>query len=537
MNRFTAWLIRALVPPAPAPTEPPGSAAPRTGMFSTDLPARKLPTAADLARVAFPRTCKDVRCVDTAGAAMDSDDWNTPSFKQAWNLQMGGVSPELLGWFGSQSFIGYQMCAILAQHWLVDRACTMPARDATRVGYKVLADGGQALPPAQVEYIKQLDKRFGARVQAREFVRNCRIFGIRIALFEVDSLDPEYYEKPFNPDGVAPGSYKGISQVDPYWITPELDSTAAADPASRHFYEPTYWRISGRRYHRSHLVLIRTCDVPDVLKPTYYYGGVPLPQQIYERVYAAERTANEAPQLALTKRLNVIEGVNMEALAGDQDRAEENMERAASWRNNYGYQFLGGEEKLVQHDTSLADFDTIVMGQYTIVAAIAGPIPVTKLMGTSPKGMDATGESEETNYHELLESILEHDVRPLLERHHLLCMRSYVAPKFGIAPVALQLEFEKLDAETAEEASNRRKVDADRDKALAETGAIDGLDIRNRLIKDPDSDYTGIEAAEPEGPRPASVVDPGAEKTAPNAPLPTEQQPPGAAGGTQTPNQ
>jgi phage-related protein (TIGR01555 family) len=496
-------------------------------MFSADLEPPKTIDLRTLADSAFPRTGKDVRCADADGSAMDSDDWNTPSFKEVWHLQTAGVSPALYGWYVSQCFIGYQMCAILAQHWLIDRACTMPARDATRVGYTVLADGGQTLLPEHIEYIKQLDKRFSVRVNAREFIRNCRTFGIRIALFVVDSADPEYYEKPFNPDGVQPGSYRGISQVDPYWITPELDTEAASNPASIHFYEPTYWRISGKRYHRSHLVIIKTCEVPDVLKPTYYYGGVPLPQQIYERVYAAERTANEAPQLALTKRLNVIEGVNMEALAGDSDRAEENMERAASWRNNYGYQFLGGDEKLVQHDTSLADFDTIVMGQYTIVAAIAGPIPVTKLMGTSPKGMDATGESEETNYHELLESILEHDVRPLLERHHLLCMRSYVAPKFGIAPVALQLEFEKLDAETAEEASNRRKVDADRDKALAETGAIDGIDIRNRLIKDPDSGYTGIEAAEPEGPRPASVVDPGAEKTAPNAPLPTEQQPPG----------
>jgi hypothetical protein len=32
----------------------------------------------------------------------------------------------------------------------------------------------------------------------------------------------DYYEKPFNPDGITEGSYKGISQVDPYWMMPML---------------------------------------------------------------------------------------------------------------------------------------------------------------------------------------------------------------------------------------------------------------------------------------------------------------------------
>ena len=42
------------------------------------------------------------------------------------------------------------------------------------------------------------------------------------------------------------------------------------------------------------------------MKPAYLYGGLPVPQLISERVYAAERTANEAPMLAMTKRLTVL---------------------------------------------------------------------------------------------------------------------------------------------------------------------------------------------------------------------------------------
>lgn len=50
---------------------------------------------------------------------------------------LAGVPEAVAGWFLSQTFIGYQFCALLAQHWLVDKACSMPAKDAVRQGYEV----------------------------------------------------------------------------------------------------------------------------------------------------------------------------------------------------------------------------------------------------------------------------------------------------------------------------------------------------------------------------------------------------------------
>ncbi|MFL9599050.1 anti-CBASS protein Acb1 family protein, partial [Aeromonas veronii] len=57
---------------------------------------------------------------------------------------------------------------------------------------------------------------------------------------------------------------------------------------------------------------------PDILKPTYIFGGIPLTQRIYERVYAAERTANEAPLLAMSKRTSTIH-VDVEKAIANED--------------------------------------------------------------------------------------------------------------------------------------------------------------------------------------------------------------------------
>ena len=58
------------------------------------------------------------------------------------------------------------------------------------------------------------------------------------------------------------------------------------------------------------------------------------------------------------------------------------------------------------------------MSQYQLVAAAAN-VPATKLLGTTPKGFNATGEYEEASYHEELESIQANDLSRLLARHHL----------------------------------------------------------------------------------------------------------------------
>lgn len=393
-------------------------------------------------------------------------------------------------WYSSQTFIGYQLCAMLAQNWLISKACLMPAKDATRNGYEIKVCDGSEVSPEIMDDIKKFDNLYQVNKNLIEFVQMGRVFGIRVAMFIVESDDPDYYRNPFNPDGVQPGSYRGISQIDPYWITPQLDAEASGNPASINFYVPTWWNINGRLVHRSHLVIYKTEEVADILKPTYIYGGISIPQKIAERVYAAERTANEAPMLALTKRTDVIKA----DMVGGTANYPGLVQRIQEWvfnRDNYGVKILGLDEEMQQFDTTLSDFDQTIMTQYQLVAA-ASNVPAVKLLGTSPKGFNATGEHEEANYHEELESIQTHDLTPLLNRHHLLLIRSEIAPKYNIAPFEVSVNWKSLDAMTERELAEVNFKKAETGRMLMESGAIDGEEERNRIINDPDSGYSGL---------------------------------------------
>ena len=443
-------------------------------------------TMDDLIGLNIRREAKEDLSPGLKGSAMDG----MPGFGTSLAFAQNTVPDSLLSWYSVQTFIGNQLSSILAQHWLVYKACNMPARDAIRNGYEVTVNDGSAIKPEVLDAIRKADVRYKVKKNLEEFITMGRIFGIRIVMFKVEYKDKDAYSKPFNPDGITPGSYKGIVQIDPYWITPELDMDAASNPASEYFYEPTWWIVNGQRIHRTHLVVFRNGFMADILKPTYLYGGISVPQRIYERVYCAERTANEAPQLALTKRM-IVQHVDLAQAVQDVPGFNARAQAASQWLNNYATKFVGLEETVEHFETSLADLDAVIITQYQLVASIAN-VPATKLLGTTPKGFNSTGEHEENSYHEELESIQSSDLTEFLERHHLLLMRSEIAPKFKMEPVETTVRWESLDTIKASQQAEINKFKAETGQILIVSGAIDANDERNRLISDPKSGYNGV---------------------------------------------
>lgn len=482
----------------------------RGGIFSTDFDVSFVSQNSKLQLMrlreslakSFPRGIESVKPVGSDGQpmgdgtfAMDSAYSNLTSNKLQ-NTVSGLIPLGQLDWYANQGFIGWQVCAILSQNWLIDKACTMPGDDAVRNGWDISAPEGIDFDAEKIAYVKKLDKKYKMKQNCREFVKMGRIFGIRVALFVVDGID---YEVPFNPDGVKPGSYRGITQIDPYWISPLMDQSAASNPAAMDFYEPTWWIINGQRIHKSHFAIMRNGDdVPDILKPAYMYGGIPTPQKIFERVYAAEKTANEAPMLAMSKRMTVMK-LDLDKAAANQQEFDQRMEYWAALQNNFGVKVIGDGDEINQYDTSLAEVDTTTMTQYQLVAA-ASNVPATKLLGTTPKGFNSTGDYEESSYHEYLESIQENELSQLVEGHYIRLVRSEVAPKFKLEPFELEISWKPVDSPTAAEMAEINLKKAQTDVALTSAGAIDSYDARQRLINDPDSGYHGIEDIVDDGP-------------------------------------
>lgn len=461
--------------------------------------------AQELLKLSFQRGPEDflITKPGQTGYAMDAESPDCHLAQKNMFGLNGAASSVIYSFFAKHGFIGWQLCAMLSQHWLINRACRLPNEDALANGWTlewqkqdetlddVEADKRAELLTLAVERGNQ---SFDLAEKALKFGINRSIYGQALAYFIIEGEDPS---TPLNLDGIQPKSFKGITVVEPYWAFPDWGEDAMT-PGSLNFYRPEFYTVGGKRIHRSRLCVKTFVEVPDILKPSYYFGGVPLTQMIYERTYAAEKTANEVPELALTKRMLVADANLEEAMANPQVLRQK-MEILAHFRNNNGVYFKDRPESVTQLDTNLSDLDANVWTQYQLVASVAS-IPADRLLCTSPKGFQSTGEYERKTYAQTLQaSYQEVAFREFLETALALILKS----EFGVAD-PITLIFNPIDSPTEAERAQTQLVQANRDAALINAGIISAEEAREALAADKGSGYSNLPA---EMPKSAEIPD------------------------------
>lgn len=439
--------------------------------------------------MSFQRKPEDVFKIETAdGKRVALDSACGHSMPKMYGLE--GIGSNIIyTFFAKHGFIGWQLCALLSQHWLIHRACTIPNQDAIRPGWENIYEKDSE--DAKEELLADLHQKslqtYHLDQKAVQFGNNRKIFGIGIAFPVVEGMD---YSVPFNPDAVKPGTYKGMAIIDPYWCLPSWTPESMTEPGNLHFYEPEYYSFpfdAGiKKVHRSHLIISTHGEVPDILKPSYYFGGIPLPQMLYERVYAAEKVANEAPLMALKKRLVTITCQNLEQMFLNPEEWKKRMDFMTLTWNNHGILATGPGNQVSQIDTALADFDQLIMTQYQIVGGICD-IPMFKLMGSQFKGLNPTGEGELKNYIQTLQSLQENVFRPVLERHNLLSLRSDFESKERVS-----VKFNPVDMPTEKELAEVENLKAQTDTAYVNTGILTPEEVRAKLSGDESNSYNSL---------------------------------------------
>lgn len=410
--------------------------------------------------------------------------------------------PQFMVPFFDHGFIGWQACAFLAQNPYIKKACEIPAREAVAVGYELhYSVGDKDEDPstddkAEQEVLDELQYLTDKKMKMLDLVRDANVFKkmygqiIAVPCFSTDMK--KAMEKPYNPKAIRPNTYLGMKLVQPFWVTYQLTSEQVMNPASSGFYDPEFYVINGgQKIHKSWVRKLVTGALPDILKPVYYYGGIPLTQQIYERVYCAEKTANEAPKLALTKRLLIIDG-NVNNLTANPESAYKTMKGVAELRDNMGFMVKNPNSTVNQIDTSLADFDALIMTQFQLVAAIA-EMPVTKLMKTQLKGLANTGDYETKDYNSTLKEIQENDFNVLLEFHYeLLCLSEKGKN------LKLEVVWNEIDTPTALEQAQVESQNAQTDATYIGAGVIDAEELRTILRTNEDGRYRNLPEEMPE---------------------------------------
>lgn len=435
-----------------------------------------------------------IQTVDLSGTsvcvATDGMDCDLSVLKNAYGRDDNDLGTEkIFTYFAKENFIGFNTCSILCQDWLINKAVTVPCTDSIAIDYNITLKETDTdeLDQDRMQEMKAFShNRLKIKEICKKFAQNKRKFGQSLCIPLIEDVD---YSKPFNIDAIKPKSYKGMVNVEPVWFNPVLDMRATTEPLSRRYYMPTWFKLAnGSLIHHSWVIFNCYSEVSDILKPTYYFGGIPLPQLLYEQVYAAHRSAKEAPNLLQSKRLNYMSGAPLQALADDEEGI---WDRAAyaftKFRNNYGILVTQEDQQIGQIDTALTDVDSVTMLSYQIAAAICG-VPSAKLLETGPKGWQSNGSWEDNNYKKLQLSIQTDDYIPILEMHYRLLHKSLYGEDKEFCIV-----FDPIDVPSEKERAEIREINARTDSTYIQAGVLSPEEVRGVLRQDENSGYDTLE--------------------------------------------
>lgn len=407
------------------------------------------------------------------------------------------INPRVLKHFQSRIWITYTGCAIIATHEFVNRACMIPAEDAIAHGYKVVCTSSKHKKhdnehdAEEAEFLENLKKsadKMGLNEACVKLNYKKKVFGIGIAIPWVEFREdyhspsnpnvPYSFADPYDPKAVKPNSFRGFAVVDPHWLTYQWDKLSRIDPSYPYFLTPTWIKVGNKRIHRSWVIRCINSELPDIFKPVYLYGGLSLTQMIYERVWAADKLANEAPLLAMTKRLLIADG-NLEQLQSDPARTNKFFNAINFFRDNFSIFVKKPSSNVTQLDTNLSELTPLTMSQYQLVAAIA-QIPVTKLLKNVPSGLQATGEYEWNDYAQSLKGIQNNDYTPLCKMfYELYCASNYPDRD----DLRLDIEWNQIDVPKESEVAQMSSQAAQYVSHLINTGVIDIAEARAMLRK------------------------------------------------------
>ena len=444
----------------------------------------------------FPRKISDLKMVKNGKTvAMDSAGIKIPMYSN-------DLPEEMLPFF-THTFIGWQACALLYENAYIKKACEIPARDAVAVDYKLQYENGDddnnsTDGKEEQEILNKLKKISDKEMLIKDICRNADIFRkvygqiLVVPTFNVDMT--KVMEKPYSPSKIKKGTYTGMTLIQPFWVTYQMSADGIMNPQMSGYYEPEYYVINGsQKIHKSWIVKLITGVCPDILKPVYYYGGIPLTQQIFERVFCAEKTANEAPKLALTKRLLIVDG-NVNDMSANPEIAYNALQSVLEVRDNMGVMVKNPGDQVQQIDTSLTDMDALIMTQFQLVAAIA-EMPVTKLMKTQLKGLSNSGDYEMKDYAQSLVEIQENVFNRILERHYQILSMSEYGEDKGIIPV-----WNKIDTPTELEQAQIETQQAQTDSTYIASGVVSAEEVRSGLRANEDSRFHNLSDEMPEMP-------------------------------------
>lgn len=375
-------------------------------------------------------------------------------------------------------FRGYPILATMSQQVEYANMHTVMADEMTRnwIEVKSTEEGDEF-----IDLMEDALEKYDVKRLIHEAVKQDSMFGVAHVYIDVGAnQDDVELGKPlfFDPRKIPKGSLKGLRVVDPTWIYPAMYNTRW--PLAPDFYKPQAWFVMGQTVHESRFIDIISRPVPDILKPSYNFGGLSLTQLMEDYVCDWREAKKNVIKVIRTLRMRALK-TDMDARLSEPGQFDKRMKLHNATESNFGFWAIDLTEDLLHTQTSLSELSNL-LSNYQDQMCIPARITNLKLLGNAPAGLNASGEGELETWHETISGMQERDIRRALENIFKIIQLS----EFGELKPNIYFEFKPLD-----EISEKEKAEIAEIRVRTVTTASDSMLVNSEEGRDALSSIEG----------------------------------------------
>lgn len=348
--------------------------------------------------------------------------------------------------------------------------------------------------PQKQDKLAQLHRacaQFKIRHLFHEMVRYDGYFGVGHLFIDVGNhTDSAELATPLLLDKakITKGSIRAFRAVEPMWCTPH--SYESANPIDPWYYKPQLWWVQATAIHTTRLMQLISRPLPDILKPAYNFGGLPLTLMAKPYVDNFLRTRQSVSDLVHSFSVMALKTDLSQKGSGVRSRAGALRQRArlfTTLRDNMGLMLLDNSEELQNISTPLGALDKLQAQSQEHIASIAN-IPLVKFTGMTPSGLNASSDGELRVFYDTMAALRESLLSPAMEHIARLLMLHL----WGEIDEDIHFVWDPLFELNTLEKTQVEKTQADIAHTYVNAGITTAEEERQRLRLEMGSPYNGL---------------------------------------------
>lgn len=355
------------------------------------------------------------------------------------------------------------LSALYRNNWIVKKIINTIPDDMCKNWFSITAE----LTPEQTDRIKTLESKTRIKEKLLESLYWGRLYGGAAAIMVIDGHE-DRLEEPLDLDDVMPNSFRGLMVLD-RWSGIFPSTEIITDFNDPDFGLPEFYNIreltsekNVQKVHHSRVIRCIGRKLPFWETQAEIQWGASEIEHVFEEIAKRDNTSWNIASLVFQANLlvNKVDGLDQMMAIGDVEAQRQFYSIKAAqndMRSSQGMMIIGAQESIDSLQYTFSGINDIYESFMLDVAGASG-IPVTRLFGRAPAGMNSTGESDAQNYYDMISEQQNSVLLPRLEKLYPVMFMS----EFGIVPKDLGYKFNPLKTPSDDETASlvAKKIDA-----------------------------------------------------------------------------